>query len=515
MTARSERRAVPPPVPATPDPGVPRTPGTLPAADPPRAGELPQAGGLPRADEIPEAGGLPWIGPLPALLHDGFGYLLRAQRRYGDIYRISVGGLRTVVLNHPRQLRHVYVDRAGVYEKRGPLFDQMRRVTGNGLAVSRGDIWTAQRRRIQPLFHHERLAAVARLLETVAAEQMPLFERAAARRGGGPVDLGPLLAHTTMKMTVRAVFGSGIPDSTVRRIGPDMTYIVRHLVLATLMSPLPRWAPRPGDRRFEAAIRRLDRLLHQVVADRRRAEHRRAEHRRGEHRGDGRQDSGDDLISLLTASEDETGARMTPRQVRDETMTLFLAGYETTALALTWAAHRLATHPASMARVGAEADRLPAPGEGWSLEPELLPYTGAVWDETLRLTPPIWWNPRWATEDDAIDGHPIPAGTSVAPLAFVAQRHPDVWERPHDFDPTRFLDAPGARRRPRGEWAPFGLGREHCIGRELANLEARIVLSALARRFHLVAPRGRRVRPVPLGTLRPSPGVRVHLEPRS
>ncbi|MER7044955.1 cytochrome P450 [Streptomyces jumonjinensis] len=445
---------------------------------------------------IPRATGLPWLGPLPQLLRDGFGYLLEARRRYGDVYRLDIGGLRTVVLNHPRQLRHVHLDRAAAYHRQGPLFEQMRRVTGNGLAVSQGEIWRTQRRRVQPLFHHDRLAAVHRLLDTAADEQMPLFERAA--RTGTPVALGPLLARTTMKMTVRAVFGSGIPDATVDRICPDMEYAVSYVVLATLMSPLPRWAPRPGDRRFEQAIQRLDALLTQVVAERRRA---------------GERDPGD-LIAMLTASEDDAGERMTARQVRDETMTLFLAGYETTALALTWAAHFLSTHPASMARVGEEADLAGGAGGGGAFDAHRLPYTGAVWDETLRLTPPIWWNPRWAVEDDEIDGYPIPAGTAVTPLAFVAQRHPEVWERPHRFDPDRFAAAPGIRRRPQGEWMPFGLGRDHCVGRELANLEARIVLSKLAQRFRLVADPAHRVRPVPLGTLRPRHGIRVRLEPR-
>ena len=453
-----------------------------------------EAGSLRALKDLPRAKGLPWLGPLPRLFRDGFSYLLEARQKYGDIYLLDIGVMKMVMLNHPRHVHHVYVKRGLIYRKSGPLWDQMRRLTGNGLAVSQGEVWRTQRRIVQPLFHRSRLVTACELLNCAVNDELAALDDAV--RSGQYVDIAPLLARITMKMTVRVVFGASLSNADVDELEPEMVYVIRYLLPAMLMNSLPRWAPRPGQRRYEQALRRIDALLMRVIAKR-------------------RAEGGDpgDLVSMLAQSEDNVGARMSEEQVRDETMTLFLAGYETTAIGLTWAVHYLSMHPDVMERMSAEVESVLGGCPPEFADLDKLVFTACVWNETLRLAPPIWWNPRRATEDDEIDGYSIPAGTTVAPLIYVVQRHPEVWEDPDRFDPNRFVDGCPTERTVCA-WVPFGYGPRYCIGKDLAMLEAQIALARLAQRYHFEPDPEHRVQPITVGTLRPRNGIRVRIEER-
>jgi cytochrome P450 len=258
--------------------------------------------------------------------------------------------------------------------------------------------------------------------------------------------------------------------------------------------PPPR-VPTPRNRRHRLALAALDHAIYEIIAARR--------------RGD---TSGDDLLGLLIDVRDEqSGEGMSDRQLRDEVITLFVAGHETTAVALAWAWHLLAEHPGAAERVRAElagalGDRAPA-----TADLPQLPYARMVIDEAMRLYPPAWITNRQAIADDEICGYHIPAGAIVLISPYVMHRHPAYWENPERFDPERFTPERSAGR-PHYAYFPFGGGPRQCIGKGLALMEAQLILGAVAQRFRLGHVPGHVVEPQALVTLRPRGGLPMIVE---
>jgi len=263
------------------------------------------------------------------------------------------------------------------------------------------------------------------------------------------------------------------------------------------MFAMPERIPTPRNRRFLVARRKLDEAVYRLIAGRRRS---------GE-------DTGDLLSMLLAARDEETGEGMSDRQLRDEVVTILIAGYETTADALAWTWYLLGTHPEAGARLHAElaavlAGRVPAVED----LPQ-LPYTRMVLQEAMRLYPPAWGLLRQAREDDEIRGYRIPARARIVISQYVVHRHPGFWEEPEQFDPERF--APGrAASRPPFAYFPFGGGQRMCIGNNFAMMEAQLILATVAQRYRLDLVPGHPVEPEPLITLRPRHGVLVTLHDR-
>jgi cytochrome P450 len=248
-------------------------------------------------------------------------------------------------------------------------------------------------------------------------------------------------------------------------------------------------------RRFRARIRELDELVAAMIASHR------------DRHGD------DDLLTLLLgAREEDTGAPMSDRQIRDEVVTFLTAGHETTANALSWMWMLLSRHPEHRDRLEAEVDEVLAGRTPSFADADRLPFTRAVIQETLRLYPPVWIIGRRAVADDVIDGVRIPAGASVAVLIYLTHRDPDIWPNPEGFDPSRFLpDRAGGR--PRGAYVPFAAGRRVCVGNTFALTEATLLTAMIAQRYRLDLDPTERVEPEPLITLRPS-GLTMRLRPR-
>jgi cytochrome P450 len=259
--------------------------------------------------------------------------------------------------------------------------------------------------------------------------------------------------------------------------------------------PPPR-VPTPRNRRQRAALRALDAAVYGIIAARRRGE-----------------TSGDDLLGLLMSVRDEdTGACMSDQQLRDEVITLFVAGHETTAVALTWVWHLLAGHPDAAERVRAEltavlGDRAPV-----AVDLSKLPYARMVIDEAMRLYPPAWITNRQAIADDQVCGYHIPAGAILLVSPYVMHRHPAYWERPDAFEPERFAPECSAGR-PAYAYFPFGGGPRQCIGKGLALMEAQLILALVAQRFQLRHAPGHQVEPQALLTLRPRGGLPMFVEP--
>jgi cytochrome P450 len=388
----------------------------------------------------------------------------RLWREYGDIFRLKFGRQEAVVLIHPEQTRHVFLKNRANYRK-GRGVEALTHFTGNGLFTADGELWQVQRRMMQPHFTITAVRAYAPAMQTSIAEAT---ERLAARAGGGPVDMQLELMRFTMDVICRTMFSMGAGEGAATlsaAIGEAMHWVG---VRGTQLLRLSPRVPTPANLRFLRALVEIDRFLLGLIAERQRAQEVGAR--------------GDLLDVLLQASDEETGRGMSTQQVRDEMVTTFLAGHETTAVSLGWALYLLTQHREAQEMVRAEVDavlggRTPAIGDLAA-----LPATRRVIEEALRLFPPVWINPRQAIADDEIDGKRIPAGAMVLMLAYVTHRHPEFWPEPERFDPGRFTPEQVQRRHPLA-FQPFGGGSRVCIGMNFALQEMVLFLAAVVQRF--------------------------------
>lgn len=428
----------------------------------------------------PRTRGLPLVGVLPRMFTGPLELLQESRARHGDIFTLDFGVTSMVALGHPRHAQQVLRDNARNYRKGGTLWSSLRTLLGNGLVVSEGEYWLRQRRLMQPHFHRQRLAGMTELLTQAVADELARWDGAGAPQSGNE-----LFSRITMKVITRTMFASDIEADELEEFAPLLTYVLDSVFVGMFTRALPRWLPMPGQRRYALALARMDALLRRVIARRRVSG----------------SDPPDLLGMLLGLVDDETGEAMSDQQLIDEVMTIFLAGYETTAAAMSWAFHVLGQQPAALQRLRAEVDEALGGRRPQFADIPRLPYTRMVVQETLRLYPPVWFLPRTALADDVIDGYTIPAGTTVAPIVYAIHRNPACWDRPGEFRPERFAaDAPA--RHPLA-WMPFGAGPRLCIGKEFAMMEGQLILAMIVQRFDVEPAPGARVTPDVSTTLRP------------
>ncbi len=433
----------------------------------------------------PVVGGVPLVGALPGLLHGRFEFLERSRREFGDIFALGLPGGRPVVLCHPSHAQHVFRDRVANYRKGGGFWDVLRELLGDGIVVSEGARWLRQRRLMQPQFHRQRLAGLVSAVIRAIEDSLATWPATAPR-----LDVCARMSAITMQVITRTMFGDGISQQEMEAVERALPTVQGFTMVGVFTHGLPRWVPVPGRGRFEAARDSVREIVARLVA-RQRAKG------PGEHT----------LLAMLSeAIDEETGEPMTEAQVLDEAIGIFLAGYETTALALAWAVELLNRHPAATERLCAEVqavlgDRVPAPEDLMR-----LPYTRQVLQESMRLYPPASWLPRVAVEDDVIDGFRIPAGTTVVIPIFLYHRHPACWSDPDVFDPDRFAPERAEGRHPFA-WMPFGAGQRLCIGKELAMIEGQAALAMMFQRFRFAPATPRTPRPLPTTNLTPQGGI--------
>ncbi|MBZ5714048.1 cytochrome P450 [Nannocystis pusilla] len=440
---------------------------------------------------LPRAPGLPWLGSMVDIARKtNYVGMTELVRRYGAPLGVHFGNIVVVPTVRPEHAQHILVESRGVYQKLNEI-DGLRLLVGQGLFSSEGETWTSQRRLMQPHFTPK---AVQRYVADMrgAVEQM-------LQRWSGQAEVEALFESMRMAMDVIGRTMFGVPE--IGEAGPIGRAIGTALELASrrlfeLFTP-PLWIPTPQNRRFVAAKREVDAFIYDLIGKRR--------------AGTSGSEQRDLLDVLIAATDDESGRRMSDEQLRDEVMTVFIAGHETTAVTLTWALALLARHPEVMARVQAEVDALGHDIPGLEDIPK-LPYTRQVIDETLRLYPAVWAIPRTAARDDVLCGYPIAKGSIVTVMVHELHRQPDVWPDPNRFDPGRFA-AGAAQGRQKSAYMPFGAGHRICIGIHFALLELVVALAAVARRYswRLVAPE---VPAVGVSTLRPARPVRIALAPR-
>ncbi len=393
-----------------------------------------------------------------------------------------------VLVFHPDGVQHVLQDNHANYTKQTRAFAGLKPLLGNGLLVSDGDFWLRQRRLMQPAFHRQQINTFA---EMMIAETDAMLDRwARANQPGKPINVQHEMMRLTLAIVTQALFGSkvGDPDGTLgKNIGillGDSTFRFDHPFYP------PLWAPTGQNRRFKKARAELDRVIYSLIASRRSAA---AEQH--------------DLLNLLMAAQDPaSGQGMSDTQLRDEVMTLFLAGHETTAVSLSWTLYLLSQHPQVEARLRDELDETLGGRPPTLGDLPALSYTRMVLDESMRLYPPAWITERKALADDEICGYSVPAGTTVVVSPFATHRHVHFWTDPEVFDPQRF-SAERSAGRPRYAYFPFGGGPRQCIGNNFALIEAQLILALIVQRCRLEMAPGWKVEPEPLVTLRPKGGL--------
>ncbi len=434
--------------------------------------------------------GHPLWGNLSDFRRDRLGFLTRAARDWGDVVPLRFGPRRLLLVSDPALIESVLVANSRHFVK-GAGLRRNRHVFGNGLLVSDGDFWRRQRRLAQPAFHRQRIAAYA---DTMVAYTERLL---AGWRDGETRDLHQEMMGLTLEIVAKTLFDADVTGD-VRAVGDALDLLMTSFTARmNLTLLLPESLPTPTNRRLREAVARLDAIVFGII-ERRRA---------------GGEDHGD-LLSMLLQARDEDGGRMTDRQLRDEALTLFAAGHETTALALTWTFYLLAQHPAAEAKLAAELDAVLG-GRAPTLEDRPnLPYTEQVVTEAMRLYPPAWTIGREAVADCPLGPYQLPKGDAVLMSQWVVHRDPRWFDRPDEFDPDRWADGL-AKRLPRFAYFPFGGGPRVCIGNTFAQMEATLLLATIARRYRLALVPGRPIVPAPSITLRPKHGLRVTLHERA
>lgn len=435
---------------------------------------------------------------LADLRRDPLAFVERHWREYGDAVEIRFGfpsSWRSFMFFHPDDIKHVLQEHHRNFSK-GIIFGKLKRIAGEGLVFSDGELWRRQRQLIQPAFHRERIAAMAEMMVDSTAA---LLDRWAVHtRSGRALDAAAEMSKLTLEIVSKALFGTDLGDDTdefADAVTAAMTY-ANHL-MNHLITP-PMFVPTAANRHGKHAIARVDRVVRRII-----------EQRRSE------TTPRHDLLGMLISARDaETNQAMDDKQLRDEVVTFLVAGHETTALALSWAWHLLAQHPDAEQRLHAQVDAVLDTNRPTVGDLASLPYARMVIEESLRLYPPAWATSRETRAADTIGGLSVPAPATITLSPYVTHRHPAFWDDPERFDPERFTPERSAQR-PELAYFPFGGGPRGCVGKQFAMMEGQIVLAMVARRFRLRSVPGHPVEPNPILTLRPRYGLMMTLEPRA
>lgn len=409
------------------------------------------------------------------------GFLNDVRERYGDLAHIKMLGRSYVMVNHPEEIEAVLVKSAS-HVARDAYTKMLRRALGAGLLTSEGDLWKRQRKLMAQAFTPKRIRAYGDAMVAIGKRGLGPLE------DGGVVDIHAEMSRITMEVVAGVLFGSEVSESDVATVRESMETINEFFANSPeAVLRVPPRVPTPRNRRMNGAVRALDELVYRILAARRAAPPR------------------EDLLGTLLAAVDDEGTGMTDEQLRDETITLFLAGHETTALALGHTLYLLSTHPEVQRRLCAEIDEVLGGRDPSPADLPRLPFTEQVLLESMRLYPPAWITGREVLEDLSLRGYRIPRGVQLITCQWVVHRDPRYFENPEGFDPDRF-SAEQAGSLPRYAYFPFGGGPRVCIGNHFAMTEACLLLALLTQRFRFDLAPGEHLEFLPTVTLRPRGG---------
>jgi len=408
--------------------------------------------------------------------------LFQQAREHGDVVRVRFGPLQVYVLNSPGAIRQALVGEARKLGK-GLNFGRPRRLIGDGLVMSEGETHHLHRRLMQPAFHRTQ---IARYVDTMRDVAVP---RVSAWPDGGTLAFDREMRSITLTVLTRTLLSANISAAAVDEIEQLLRVLLSELVTQGITANVPglAWVPTRSNRRFNAANRRLRALLTDIIDGYRQAG----------------TDHGDLISILMSARDDDTGAGMSNKQLRDEATTLVIAGSETTGNTIAWACYLLAQHPEIQERLQEEADLVLDGADADYEALSKLPFTRAVITEALRLYSPVWILPRKALADVELDGHVLPKGSRIFFSPYALNRDGRLHRDPDRFDPDRWA-TDYSRSDMRATFFPFGQGIRNCIGEGFAWAESTLLLSAIAARWQLRLADGADVHPVVSSTLVPS-----------
>lgn len=446
------------------------------------------SGSVTGPERPPGPRGLPLIGSLLDYWKDPAGFLMSTRFAHGAVSRIRMGPYLFTLATSPSATRRVLLENHGNY-RRGKLYKQFELVMGLGLLTTDHADWRPHRRVMQPAFMRSAMEGYFPYVQEQTEAMLKRWRASAA--AGEPIELVGETLRLASAVITSALFGFDIDDQAQRLktvVDESIDIMFPH---GSIGEMLPEWFPTKRNRR----VARNRRILHGLAADIRESKDRRGESR---------------LLKLLEEAATSEDDPWESDEVRDEILTIYLAGHETTAVALCWSLLSVANLPQIRERLEQEVDAVDVVTFDRLSD---LSYTEAVVSETLRLYPPIWLFPRDAIADDEIDGYFVPSDSSVLLCPLIAHRDPDVWPSPEVFDPNRFLaDAPP---RPKTAYFPFGLGARQCVGNIMAMMELKAVLATVTREFQLeLLPSSLLRYGDSIVSLRPISEVWVRLNPR-
>lgn len=423
-----------------------------------------------------------------AMFDDLIGLVGRRFESLGDIYFVPSGDSGLYVVRNPDHMREVLVTNAHCYSKEHSAFIRLGRVLGQGLLNTDGELWRRHRRMIQPAFHQERLQTYSQMMVQETAEML------APWRDGRRIDLGVELTRLTLRIVSRSLFSHEV-GSDVDAITGAVTVLQESFSQPDL---LPRWLPSPARAKARRALESIDDVMYRLIAARRRQA---GANPAGE--------SADLLQRLIEARDDEgDGAGLSDREIRDQLVTFFLAGHETTSQALTWTFYLLSQNPEVSAKLHEELARVLGGRLPRFEDVDALPYTEQVVKESMRIYPPVFAIARKAIADNHIGEYVVPAGSEVALWVYMAHHDPRWFPRPEVFDPARFANHDSLQKM-KNAYLPFGLGARTCIGKTFASIEAVLILATVAQRFHLRLAPDHPVALKPRVTLTPKFGMKM------
>jgi len=407
-------------------------------------------------------------------------------RRYGDVAGFGFLGNPACMINSPAGIEQVLVTDYQNFTK-SMDYRALSRVLGQGLLTSEGEFWKHQRRLVQPAFFRDRILSYGDIMTSYTRRMIENWQDTAIR------DVHADMMHVTLEIAARALFNVDITRDA-RTIGSALEVVMAEMPKLAGFSFLPDWVPVPGLGGFRRALADLDQVVFGMIRDRRVT---------GQHPGD--------LLDMLLDARDENGAGMSDRQLRDEVMTLLLAGHETTANTLAWTLYLLAQNPEEQSRLAVEVSEVLGGRVAQAAELHRLPYTQMVLMESQRLYPPAWAIGRKSIGEFEVGGYRLRAGTNVVISQWVLHRDPRFYPEPDRFHPGRWRE----NNLPKFAYLPFGAGPRVCVGASLALTESALVLATLMQHFRFSLVPGERVKVFPSVTLRPKKGLKLRVERRA
>ena len=426
---------------------------------------------------------------------DPLTFLTETWRTYGDVVQFPIPKPPSYLISSPEAVRAVLVTEGRNYTKATLQYRALSLVTGEGLLTAEGESWRVQRPLVQPAFHH---SSVERMAAHVVSASDSLITRWAALPDGAVVDVDGEMMRMALEVVGHSLFGSDLSGDADRLA--KATLAALDVVVARARVPItpPAWLPTPANRQLARAVSTLDEAVAGLI-DRHRDRSDEAGHT-------------PDMLNMLLDARDDEGRELSTSQIRDQMVTFIVAGHETVASALSWAWALLAQHPEFADAIAAEANSVFGEREPCAADYVRLPWTKAVFDETLRLYPPAWLITRTSIDGATLAGREIHPNSLHIISPWIVHRHPDAWRNPGEFTPERFLekDAP-----IRSAFFPFGAGLRLCIGRDFAYVEGVLALARIASRLRLSALPGQQLpRAMPLVTIRPEGGLHLRVGKR-